>query len=158
QAANAIESLSHVDLLCLDKTGTLTSNQLTLETLEPLTGSPDELRRLLGDVVASQADRNRTSVALAASFPGQPRATVEAVPFSSARKWSAIACDDPTLRGTFVLGAPEVLAPALRPGWDLTARVAAWTSQGRRVLLFASRDDPVKLRDSADQPISTPLR
>jgi cation-transporting ATPase E len=152
QAANAIESLSHVDLLCLDKTGTLTTNQLVVETLEPLSSAGEVIARQLGDFVATQSDRNRTSVALAASFPGQARAAIEAVPFSSARKWSAIACDDPALRGTFVLGAPEVLAPALRPGWDLTARVAAWTSQGRRVLLFACRNEPVKLRDAAGQP------
>ncbi len=152
QSANAIESLSHVNLLCLDKTGTLTSNQLTLETLESLTGSPDELRRLLGDVVASQGDRNRTSEALAAACPGQARRVVEAVPFSSARKWSAVAFDDAALSGVFVLGAPDVLASALRPGWDLQPRVEAWAKQGRRVLLFARRAAGVPLHDENGQP------
>lgn len=152
QAANAIESLSHVDLLCLDKTGTLTSNQLTLETLEPLTGSPDELRRLLGDVVASQGDRNRTSEALATACPGQARPVAEAVPFSSARKWSAVAFEDTALPGVFVLGAPDVLATALRPGWDLRPRVEAWTKQGRRVLLFARRAERISLHDETGQP------
>jgi len=152
QSANAIESLSHVNLLCLDKTGTLTTNELTLETLVPLSGSPDEIRRMLGDVVASQGARNRTSDALAAACPGQARHAVASVPFSSARKWSAVAFDEPALSGAFFLGAPDVLASSLQPGWDLQPRVEAWTKQGRRVLLFARHSATRSLHDENGDP------
>ena len=91
QRINAVESLSNVQVMCLDKTGTLTTNALTLETTQPLSVSSAELARLLGDFVASQTDANRTSEAIAAAFPGQARPVQQEVPFSSVRKWSALA-------------------------------------------------------------------
>ena len=62
QQANAIESLSNVDMLCMDKTGTLTTNDLELIAVYPLQGKDEaELRRLLGDFVASGSVGNVTS-------------------------------------------------------------------------------------------------
>jgi cation-transporting ATPase E len=91
QQANAIESLSNVDVLCLDKTGTLTANRLSVEEIVPLEGSEADLRALLGDVVASAAVRNKTAEAIAAACPGTALPLARDVAFSSARKWSAVA-------------------------------------------------------------------
>ena len=91
QQANAIESLSNVDVLCLDKTGTLTANRLVVEEVVALAGSEEELRATLGAVVASAAVRNKTAEAIAAACPAEPQPLAADVPFSSARKWSAVA-------------------------------------------------------------------
>jgi cation-transporting ATPase E len=153
QQANAVESLSNVDVLCLDKTGTLTTNRIQFRTVFPLAIDEAELRRLLGEFAASCSVGNRTSEAPVAALGGQPRRVLEEVPFSSARKWSALLVDDPSsLRGTYVLGAPEMLAPSTRPSDELTAQANEWMASGLRVLLFAYRPDAATLHDSRGEP------
>ena len=149
QQANAIESLSNVDVLCLDKTGTLTANKLSVEEVVALEGSEEDLRALLGDVVASAAVRNKTAEAIAAACPGTPRPLARDVPFSSARKWSAIAFAaeaGPARVGVVALGAAEFLRPVLGLGmedgvaWaDLRARMEPLTNRGLRVLAPSRR-------------------
>ena len=85
QQSNAIESLSHVDTFCLDKTGTLTTNRLRVEEVLPLGIDRDDLRVRLGDFVASATDRNKTSEAIAEALPGEGQPAIDEVPFSSAR-------------------------------------------------------------------------
>ena len=137
QRINAVELLSNVNVLCLDKTGTLTTNSLQYEASDALGITDTELAAALGDFVASVSEGNRTADAIAAAFPGRRQPVVEEVTFSSLRKWSAIAFDGPPRRGVYVLGAPEMLQPALRPGSNLGAQAGAWTDRGLRVLLFA---------------------
>ncbi len=70
QQANAIESLSHVDVLCLDKTGTLTANRLEVEAVAGIGGATDdEVGRALGALAASASSRNRTAEAVADRWP-----------------------------------------------------------------------------------------
>jgi cation-transporting ATPase E len=152
QQANAVESLSNVSVLCLDKTGTLTANRILLHAVRPVGLSEAALRAALGDYAASTSAGNRTSEAIAAACPGVARRVREEVPFSSARKWSAIAFDDPARRGVYVLGAPEMLAPAVPLGEELAAQQAAWAEQGLRVLLFAHRPDLTPLHDAGGAP------
>ena len=111
QQANAVESLSRVDVLCTDKTGTLTANRLRLRELVPMSVDEDDLRVIAGTVVASADERNKTAEAIAAALcRSRPSDTSLDVPFSSARKWSAVAFSDGELRGTYALGAPQMLA------------------------------------------------
>ncbi len=162
QQANAVESLSHVDVLCLDKTGTLTANALSVEEIVPLEGSQSELRALLGDVVASAAVRNRTAETIAAACPGNARPLARDVPFSSDRKWSAVAFGPGAgagRTGVVALGAAEFLRPSLRVGVDdlagwagLRARMEPYTSRGLRVLLVAVHPDPRGLGGDDDSP------
>jgi cation-transporting ATPase E len=133
QQANSVESLSNVDVLCMDKTGTLTTNALRLERVHPLGIQESELRRLLGDYVASASVGNTTSAAIGAACPGQARHVREELPFSSAYKWSGLVMDDEAVRGTYILGAVEILAPALRAGSDLQAMVEQESAQGQRI-------------------------
>jgi magnesium-transporting ATPase (P-type) len=137
QQANAVESLSNVDVLCLDKTGTVTANAMTFEALSPVDIEEAELRRLLGNYVANLPVSNATSMAIGAACSGQTLPVREEVPFSSARKWSALAIDDPEQRGIYVLGAPEALQPSLRPGTNLQGLVEAGAAHGLRIVLFA---------------------
>ncbi|TMB81914.1 MAG: HAD family hydrolase [Chloroflexi bacterium] len=155
QQANAIESLSNVDMLCMDKTGTLTTNDLELIAVYPLQGKDEaELRRLLGDFVASGSVGNVTSKAIGASCPGQQRRVKEEIPFSSAHKWSGLAIDDEAMRGSYILGAVEMLQPALSAEEieQLQPQVEEESEKGLRVLLFAYSPELVALRDDDDRP------
>jgi cation-transporting P-type ATPase E len=154
QQANAIESLSHVDVLCLDKTGTLTANRLQFRAVHPVGATAPELRAVLGDLAASTRAGNKTVEALTA-LPGQARPVVAEVPFSSAYKWSALAFDTPERRGLYALGAPEFLAPYLAPLAEADAEAVArqtqqLTAQGLRVLAVAGQADPHGLVAAGD--------
>ena len=147
QQANAVESLSNVDTLCLDKTGTLTTNQIHLEEIRPIGISELELLPQLGDYAANLSSGNRTSEAITAACPGQMRHLKAEVPFASARKWSAVAFDEADRRGVFLLGAPEVLLTSiglLSP--ELTDYMQSGVEQGLRVVLFAHSPDPTALQ------------
>ena len=169
QQPNAVESLSHVDVLFLDKTGTLTTGRMALSGLAPLGIAEAALRELLGDYAASLSTGagSRTSEALRAALGGRRREIDEEVPFSSERKWSALAVrptaargggahgDGPARSSAYVLGAPEVLLPHISPeqGADLlAARTDAWSAAGLRVLLFAHRPGAVPLHGEGGRP------
>ncbi|BAZ40072.1 HAD superfamily ATPase [Calothrix sp. NIES-4101] len=141
QQANAVESLSHVNILCLDKTGTLTSNQMILERLYPIGMTEIELRQKLGDYVANTTAPNRTSDAIASACSGKTRVVKTEIPFSSARKWSAISFSDFPNPGIFVLGAPEILAKSVSLLPELQVLIDEGFKQGLRVLLFAYTDN-----------------
>ena len=152
QQSNAVESLSNVDVLCLDKTGTLTANRIRFHELALISGTEDELRAVLGDFAASTEAGNRTNEAIAAAFPGQKLPVVEAVPFSSEIKWSALSFEDPQRRGTYILGAPEMLTAQLIPNATWESKAAEWTEAGLRVLLLACRSEKAPLFDADGQP------
>jgi cation-transporting ATPase E len=149
QQVNAVESISNVDVVCTDKTGTLTTGRLTLAEVVPVGPLPAaEVEHLVGTAARSTAAANLTTAALAGALPGEERPVRDEVPFTSALRWSAVRTDD----GVLVLGAPDSLAPALSgapsSGASLTDAVTARTSQGLRVLVAARPVDPAApLRD-----------
>ena len=156
QQFNAVESLSNVDVLCTDKTGTLTSGVIAFEELAPLGADEARAARLLGAFAASTTDANRTIEALRTEFPSERLTAAHEAFFSSDRKWSGLAFGDGDARGTYVLGAPEVLAPALRAGADWGGRADDWAARGLRVVLFAGRAEPLAFSADPDAPPSLP--
>jgi cation-transporting ATPase E len=159
QQANAIESLSHVDVLCLDKTGTLTTGRLTLEQLYPLTVPEAELHRLLGTFAAGVSVPNRTVEAITAGCRGQAGQASAEVPFSSDRKWSAIRIEHQQASEWCLLGAPDVLRSSLTPGQakavsDLTT---TQTTSGARLVLFARTTHPLVAAGRGERPALPPL-
>ncbi len=137
QRTNAVESMSHIDILCMDKTGTLTTNRLGLAELLPATGVTEtRLRELLGIYAASTVGGNRTIEAMRASCGGLAHDMSGEVPFSSERKWSALTFSD-ELNGIYVLGAPEMILPHVTSSSGVEERLAGWTHQGLRGLVFA---------------------
>jgi len=155
QQVNAVESVSHVDVVCTDKTGTLTTGRLTVAEIQPLGGhAADEVATILGGLARSASTPNPTVTALAAGLPGTAWAVRDEVPFASALRWSGVTTAD----GSFVLGAPDALAAHLTtpvPG----PAVAEHTGRGLRVLLVARALDPdTALRDDAGRPRLPRLR
>jgi len=132
QELPAVEGLARVDVVCLDKTGTLTEGDITFDALHPLgERPPGEAEAALG-AVAADPDGNATAKAIAEAVPapdGWQR--TGGVAFSSARKWSATAFAE---QGTWVLGAPDVL---LAPDHAVRAQVSELAATGRRVVLLA---------------------
>jgi cation-transporting P-type ATPase E len=178
QQSNAIESLSHVDVLCLDKTGTLTANALSVEAVRPLgDATEDEVIAAASALAAGASTRNQTSRAIAERWPAEARSVIAEVAFSSARKWSAVAFADDEVDGpggrasapgVVALGAPTFLRPYLvrgdrapdgdPAGWDDLLRVAAeWTDRGLRVLLVATHPDGSSLVDPGDDDAAATL-
>lgn len=155
QQTNAVESTSHVNLLCLDKTGTLTTNRIQLHAIRPvgnpLAGGETALRGLLGDYAASVPDGNRTLAAIRKAFSGRSYPIRDEVPFSSERKWSALAFDDTARPGAYILGAPEILIAGAQFDGHLP-EIDDWTSQGLRVLLFAHHPRQIPLYNAAGEP------
>jgi cation-transporting P-type ATPase E len=131
----AVEVLARVDVVCLDKTGTLTEPELEVVALETIsTADPDAARAALGSVggLDPAGARNATARALAAAYPEPGWTRTGAVPFSSRRKWSAASFGD---HGTWVLGAPDILLPAGDPA---RLRADALAGEGARVVLLAT--------------------
>ncbi|MBV9797340.1 MAG: HAD-IC family P-type ATPase [Solirubrobacterales bacterium] len=139
QQLNAIESLASVDVVCTDKTGTLTEPTLRVVDLVPAPGTEEAtLARELAGYAASSPSRNLTLEAIsdAGLADVQARRVLGQVPFSSRRRWSALDLSDERL----VLGAPERFADA-DPGLAERARDVA--SAGRRVLTIGRSAAPL---------------
>jgi cation-transporting P-type ATPase E len=128
QQLNAIESLASVEVLCVDKTGTLTEAALRVAAIEPADGV--EQRRMadaLARLSASASAKNGTLQAIADAFPGEAESPRAEVPFSSRRRFSAASFAQESL----VLGAPERFERELGP---LAERARRLASEGRRVV------------------------
>ena len=152
QHANAVESMSNVNVLCLDKTGTLTANRINLVETTPYSISDEEFRRVLGIYAASASSGNRTSDALHEALNGEKQSAKEEVPFSSERKWSAITFDTPEIKGVYVLGAPEMLRPYLKQDANTGNKLSEWEEQGLRVLIFSQQTELVPLHNADEEP------
>lgn len=162
QQINAVESLSDADILCVDKTGTLTTNALSLDRIETIgEESQDQLGSLIGTYARSVGSPNQTTTALAASLPGDALKPDNVIAFSSGRKWSAVAFATGPLVGVHALGAYEMLAPHLEPSAateDLARRVATIAESGLRVLLFAGSMEATAFIGDEDAPGLPPLQ
>ncbi len=152
QQVNAVESLSYVDVLCLDKTGTLTANRLELDAVHPVNGVESDLRQLVGNFAASSSSGNRTTAALIEGLGGTKQPIGEEIPFSSERKWSALSFESNSASGSYILGAPEVLDAAVPLPPEMTKRQEELVRGGLRVLLFAHVPEARPLRDAQGEP------
>ena len=142
QELPAVEVLARVDVLCIDKTGTLTEGRLVVEEVE-LLGEDGVHRDALAALAAAEPHPNATLLAVRESFPDAPDGWLASstVPFSSARKWSGA---DFGTRGTWVLGAPDVLLGS-GPGDDAQlTKARAHAEAGRRVVLLGRTDAPIE--------------
>ncbi len=131
QQLPAVEGLARVDVICLDKTGTLTEGKIILDELIVL--GPDQKARaeqILATFAIAPNSPTLQALHEALTGPAAPDATY-VVPFSSARKWSAIKLND---NEYWIMGAPEMVLPERQE--DLTQRINAIASTGKRVLVL----------------------
>ena len=145
QELPAIEGLARVDVVCADKTGTLTENGMRLSEVRALDGaSSEQVGEVLAALVADDTRPNASIAAIAEAYPHPPNWTATAVaPFKSATKWSGASFRE---HGNWVIGAPDVLLDPVSPVAEQAEEIGA---QGLRVLLLGSVTDSV---DAADAP------
>ena len=153
QDMNCIETLARVDVLCVDKTGTITESHMDVENVIPLTEDPPErLEQVLAAIYSGTEPENDTGRAMVEMFSGETDwVCTKRIPFTSEHKWSAAIFRG---QGAFVVGAPEFTMGA-RYG-ELKETVEQWSCRGYRVLLIAQHSgdiedylEPGKLRPLA---------
>jgi P-type E1-E2 ATPase len=141
QQLNAVESLASVDVVCLDKTGTLTDSTLRVVEIVPAPGARPE--GALARFAANATARNDTLQAIADSAAAEPQVPEAVVPFSSRRRWSGL-----RLGGIdFVLGAPELFELDA-----LAERADSESRDGRRVVAFGTSPVPLEKIDLDEAP------
>ena len=129
----SVELLARVDILCLDKTGTITTGEIAFAGIETIGATTaDEAVGAVGAMAAVDPAPNATLAALASALDAPDWSATTTVPFSSARKWAAADFDG---RATFHLGAPDILLP--KGEWAVAReRVAELAETGQRVLVL----------------------
>ena len=142
----AIEGLARVDVVCADKTGTLTENGMRLSDVTTLDGAaaPTNVPEVLAALAADDDRPNASMQAIAEAYATSPGWTATATAaFRSATKWSGASYAE---HGNWVIGAPDVLAA---PGSPAAAQAEQIGAKGLRVLLLGSSDRSV---DAPDAP------
>ncbi|MFT3659958.1 MAG: HAD-IC family P-type ATPase [Gordonia sp. (in: high G+C Gram-positive bacteria)] len=141
----AIEGLARVDVVCTDKTGTLTENGMRLSEVRVLDDrfTADGLTRALAAIAASDPHPNASIQAICEAYPDAPDWTASAIlPFASANKFSGVSLVDAdgADRGNWLIGAPDVL---LDPESDAATLASELGATGLRILLVGATDVPV---------------
>lgn len=132
QEMEAIEALARVNILCLDKTGTITTGNLKVDSILSLHYPESEIRNIMDGLVFSFTDTNATSEALQNFFQDtKPFPVLDSIPFSSRRKFMGVTFAE---KGSFVLGAPDFLTSDS----SVLQQTDTYARQGFRVLLLAS--------------------
>lgn len=141
QEMPAVEGLARVDVICVDKTGTLTEGIISFERVEVFDDVDTGLVTSALGALGAEPDANPTLAAIADEFDARDDwEVVERTAFSSARKWSAT---DFGRHGTWVLGAPEMVLAGQEAG-TARRRADAAADSGSRVLLLARTDSGVR--------------
>jgi cation-transporting ATPase E len=141
QDMNCIETLARVDVLCVDKTGTITEPAMEVENIIPLTqDSPEYLEAVLTALFGGREPENDTGRALSEMFSGNcDWECTKYIPFTSETKWSGGVFAE---QGAFLAGAPEFIMGS-RYG-QLRETAERWSCAGYRVLLLAKYEtEPV---------------
>ncbi|WP_405360998.1 cation-translocating P-type ATPase [Kitasatospora sp. NBC_00085] len=172
QELPAIEGLARVDTVCLDKTGTLTEGGMDVVELRPLPeaaeaddhprpdapsarripADPAVIRQALGVMAGADARPNPSMQAVIDAYgrndgTGGGWRVIEAMPFSSARKWSGVQLLEPQGgEASWLLGAPDVLLPTGHRALDEVDELGA---KGLRVLLLGRTSVPLDAPDPA---------
>ncbi len=147
QKLNAVESISHLTVLCLDKTGTLGTNRLIFDGLEVLDATHGDVADQLQAFVGAVREKNETLRTIEAVFPGIPSNPIDELPFSSKTKLSAVQILYRDAEVSLWLGAPESLMQG-RAAKAQEDKLAELRRSGLRVLAFAS--GPASLKQRGD--------
>lgn len=129
-----VEMLARVNVLCLDKTGTITDGTMKVYNCIQLSNTNYTLKRIMGSMLSALGDNNQTSQALINYFGyNKELKPITTLPFSSTRKLSAVSFEN---AGTYIMGAPEFVIPN-NPDEKINNLVEQYSKDGYRVLLVA---------------------
>lgn len=139
----SVETLARVNVLCVDKTGTITEPKMAVTDYIGFSISKKRLFELLSNFAQSMPQDNETAKALADYFTGNIQSASKIIPFTSVNKYSGAVFGDET----FLVGAPEFV---LRKQFqDFKDKIDQYTSQGYRVVAFAKY--PAVLKDEQEK-------
>ena len=141
----SVETLAHIDTLCLDKTGTITEGKMKVVDVEKYNESvlPDTFENIMCSYVKETDDSNNTFMALQNYFEGEGKyEKISDISFSSERKWSSVTFKD---LGTIVVGAPERLTE--KAEMNLPKSVVEAQQDGKRALCVAYTKEPVNFEE-----------
>ncbi|PYS48631.1 MAG: hypothetical protein DMF68_12555 [Acidobacteria bacterium] len=156
QKLNAIESFSNVQIVCMDKTGTLTKNQLSVNRITSIDEryNREEAERLLGTYAKLSSDKNATLRTLDLFLAVDEAKLLGEIPFSSEKKMSLISAAVAGRESIFILGAFDILLPAVVT--DFREKAERLFEENRlsvyRNVLFGKVSDGVSLDEIRDNP------
>lgn len=162
QKLSAIEAMALLNILCTDKTGTLTSDEITLERVEPFGSGNEPVKQLAAMVAHETSGGNATGQAIITALDLPYEYTVDDIlAFSSARKFAGVRARVDGRVRTLIMGAPEYVARMAPLSTTEQQQIEKWTDDGLRVLLLAEFDDnntPLKsLKPGSGRPLAVVL-
>lgn len=162
QKLSAIEAMALLNILCTDKTGTLTSDEITLERVEPFGSGNEPVKQLAAMVAHETSGGNATGQAIITALDLPYEYTVDDIlAFSSARKFAGVRARVDGRVRTLIMGAPEYVARMAPLSIVEQQQIEKWTDDGLRVLLLAEFDDnntPLKsLKPGSGRPLAVVL-
>ncbi|WP_343212996.1 HAD-IC family P-type ATPase [Arthrobacter sp. H5] len=158
QELAAVEGLARVDMLCLDKTGTLTVGKIVFDAVHDTGNTPPAGWKQALGWFGADPNANATARCLSADFRDEGSLRpLSSVPFSSARKWSAVSFSDGTpAAGTWLLGAPEMVLDPKQPDAGRALETAAvLAASGLRTLVLAHAPGALLIRDDVEVELPT---
>ncbi len=162
QKLSAIEAMALLNILCTDKTGTLTSDEITLERVEPFGSGNEPVKQLAAMVAHETSGGNATGQAIITALDLPYEYTVDDIlAFSSARKFAGVRARVDGRVRTLIMGAPEYVARMAPLSTTEQQQIEKWTDDGLRVLLLAEfndNDTPLKsLKPGSGRPLAVIL-
>lgn len=155
QQSNSVESISHVDTVCMDKTGTITTNKLRFESSRDIVQS-DEADRLISAFATATGSRNRTVDALLEHYGRTDVELIDEIQFSSQRKYSAVRIVLDGSELTMYMGAWTSLKDHVVTDVDVESLISEESRKGlRTVLICKGGDHP--LHDESGEPMLGPM-
>lgn len=140
QNSNSVESMSHVDTVCMDKTGTITTNNLIFDGIEYF-GDPGETEDMISRFASATGSKNRTVKAIQNKFGLSDSELLEEIQFSSDRKYSAVHIRYGGKEVSLCMGAYPMLKKRIETDLDIEGKLSALSKKGLRTVLFCTAED-----------------
>ncbi len=157
QRANSVESISHVNTVCMDKTGTITTNRLCYESSIDLTDS-DDTDHLISVFASASGSKNRTIEALLEHYGNTDVELIDEIQFSSERKYSAVRVRDGSKEYTLFMGAWTALEEYIVTDKDIVPLIESEAKKGlRTVLICKGGNQPLHIDDEPQLQSMTPI-
>lgn len=157
QNSNSVESMSHVDTVCMDKTGTITTNNLVYESMECFGNDPGYVKETVRTFVSATGSKNRTIKALENAFGNSATELLDEVQFSSDRKYSAVRVKTPTGVRSIYMGAWPFLKDHVEDPPNVDTVLKYLSSKGLRSVVILDAGD-AELHDADGDPVIPALK